>query len=263
MKKITCLFLLLLLCACSNSEKSSITSSLDNIFDNLDNIDTYRINNSMAYYSYYLPSDMCEEENDSDSVVLKYLDSKIVMNLNVSAIVNSEYYNNNELRDDGFFNEEYKIYEKSGSYSSSANEEKNYIFKLYNDGKNYAIHFETSDMNYYGSVTFDNIKEVSRHLLMIDKSVEVDKESVASTYAKRDVIDYEKKQIDLFDSTMPSSGQLSEMLVDDAIVGNEGSETIATETENNDSNVAEESTNSEPNEEENSDANENQEDINE
>ncbi len=218
MKKVAVLLCLLFLCTgCVSNDNGVLTNNLDNVFNNLDSITKYYPNNKMRYYSYYLPSDMGEEEIDSESVTINYNDSKIVMNLNVADIINEKYYPDELLKDDGFFDSQYQIYENSGSYTSDQ-EEYRYEYKLYKRNNTYAISLKTVNMNFYGVSTLSDVVELTKHLLMISKSIEVEKDNVLKTYYKKDVIDYSKKQIDLFDNSLPSNGKLSDMLTDDAVV---------------------------------------------
>lgn len=221
LKKIFWCLVLLLLSACVRSDDASLKSDLDTIFSDIDSIKIYQTNNDMTFYSYYLPSSMGEDEVDSDSITLKYGSSKIIMNLNVADIINAQYYSDQYLSDDGFFNDDYLFYEKTGTYLSYQDIEKQYIYRLYKHDNNYLLHLKTSDMNYYGSVKISDIKDVTRELLVIAKSTRVLNDEVISTYSNKEVISYQKKQIDLFETTMPNNGQLSDMLVDGALVGNE------------------------------------------
>ena len=221
-KRLFLCLVLFLLSACVSNDDASLKSDLDAFFDKVEDITTCQTNNDMALYSYYLPSSMGEEEVDSDSVTLKYGDSKIIMNLNVADIINAQYYDDQYLSDDGFFNEDYLFYEKSGSYSSYDEIEKQYIYRLYKYDEEYVLYLKTSDMNYYGNVKVSDIRDVTSELFVIAKSTKVNNEEVINIYSNKEIISYQKKQINLFDAVLPNNGELSDMLVDDAVIGNEG-----------------------------------------
>lgn len=214
--------------ACSNVD---INADLDSIFSNFNNTSTYNTNNTLKYYSYYLPSDFGEEDINSDSITLKYGESSIIMNLNIADIINSKYYSSISLSDDGFYNNDYLIYENDGLYISNNETEKQYIFRLYDYDTYYALYLKTTDNIFYGSVVKGDIKDITRQLLIIVKSVNVDNDLIISTYSNKDTIDYEKKQLDLFNYHKPSNGTLGEMLTDDATVGNQ--EVSDNSTDNN------------------------------
>ena len=221
-KRLFLCLVLFLLSACVSNDDASLKSDLDAFFDKVEDITTCQTNNDMTLYSYYLPSSMGEEEVDSDSVTLKYGDSKIIMNLNVADIINAQYYDDQYLSDDGFFNEDYLFYEKSGSYLSYDEIEKQYIYRLYKYDDEYVLHLKTSDMNYYGNVKVSDIRDVTSELFVIAKSTKVNNEEVINIYSNKEIISYQKKQINLFDAVLPNNGELSDMLVDNAVIGNEG-----------------------------------------
>ena len=210
-KKIFFSLILFLFSACVSNDDASLKNDLDAFFDKVQDILIYQTNNDMTFYSYYLPSSMGEEEVDSDSITLKYGDSKIIMNLNVADIINAQYYDEQYLNDDGFFNEDYLFYEK----------EKQYIYRLYKYNKEYVMHLKTSDMNYYGNIKVSDIRDVTSEIFVIAKSTKVNNEEVINAYSNKEIISYQKKQIDLFDTVLPNNGQLSDMLVEGAIVGDE------------------------------------------
>ena len=219
MKKYLICILLIFLCACSSS--SSLTDSLDSLLNNVNSISTNRTNNTLNYYSYYLPSDMAQEDGE-DCVILSFLDSKIVMSLNVKEIINNKYYQSKYMQSAGLYNQDNLVYTKQGTYTTLNNETKDYIYRLYQINDSYFIELETSDLSFiaYGD---SNIKDLSRHLFIIAKSVNVDTDLVISDYSSKSVVDYQKKQIDLFDSVKPTTGSLSDLLTNDAIIGNEDS----------------------------------------
>lgn len=226
---------LLLICtACTNANTNA---NLDNLFASLPNIENYNTNNNLKYYSYYLPSDLGEEEIASDSVNLKYGESTIIMNLNIADIINSSYYADKVLSDDGFYNNDYLIYENSGTYTLKDESEKSYLYKLYDYDEYYALYLKTSDNIFYGNVVKGSEKEVTRQLLIIAKSVDVDENLVIADYSSKDTIDYQKKQIDLFNYQKPSNGTLGEMLTDDATVGD--GENTNENVDNNENNIDE------------------------
>ncbi len=230
MKKYLICILLVLLCGCSSN--SSLDESLDSLLNNVDSISTNRPNNTLVYYSYYLPSDMGQEDGD-DCVILSFLDSKIIMSLNVKEIINNKYYQSSYMQGSALFNQDYLIYTKQDSYSTLSNQSKDYIYRLYKINESYVIELETSDLSFlaYGD---SNIKDLSRHLFIIAKSVNVDTDLVISAYSSKSVVDYQKKQIDLFDSIKPTTGSLSDLLTNDAIIGDSNQDAEPENTEESD-----------------------------
>ena len=55
---------------------------------------------------------------------------------------------------------------------------------------------------------------MSRHILQLATSTVVFEEEVISDFSVKAVIDYQKKQVDLFEKIVPSNGVLEELLTD-------------------------------------------------
>ena len=223
MKKYLVCILLILLCACSNS--LSLTDSLDGLLNSVDSLSTNRANNTLTYYSYYLPSDMGQEDGD-DCLILSFLDSKTIMSLNVKEIINNKYYQSEYMKSASLYNQDNLIYTKQGTYTTLNNETKDYIYRLYQINDSYVIELETSDLSFL-AYSNSNIKDLSRHLFIIAKSVNVDTDLVINDYSSKNVVDYQKKQIDLFDSVKPTTGSLSDLLTNDAIIGDLNSQSTS------------------------------------
>lgn len=228
MKKYLICFLLIFLCACSSS---SLTDSLDALLNNVDSISTNRTNNNLTYYSYYLPSDMGQDDG-KDCVILSFLDSKIIMSVNVKEIINNRYYESAYMQSAGLYNIDNLIYVKEGTYTTLNGEIKDYIYRLYQINDSYVVELETSDLSFLACAD-SNIKDLSRHLFIIAKSANVDSDLVISDYSNKSVVDYQKKQIDLFDSIKPTTGSLSDLLTNDAIIGDSNLEPSTNEDTNN------------------------------
>ena len=220
MKKVfLALIVLLCLSGCTNISDEDVITQTDKVFKEIDEIGTYRFNNTMPYYSYYLPSDMSEEPLDSDSIVIKYNDSKVIMNLNINGIINKRYYNSHYLEDEGLFDSNNLIYENKGSLKGSDNYKKQFILRLYKFDNIYILDLTSSDMDYCGTASKADIRNLVKHLLTIIKNTSVSYEDVLLNFSNKDVIDYQKKQVDLFDSMLPVNGELSSMLTDEAVIG--------------------------------------------
>ena len=217
-----------MLTGCGTQEDSEVLNKIDNVLANVDNIGEYHTNNSLDYYDYYLPSDMSEDTLDSNSVVLKYNYSKIIMNLNISNIINERYYSDYTLVDDGFFDDTYKIYEKDGTYQNNNGTNESYLCRVYKYNDTYVLHLLTSDMNYYGTVYKYDLNFVVRQLMVMAKNTDVKYDSVISEFSNKDLITYQKTQIDLFGSTTSDTNDLSSMLVKDAVIGDQDTTSTTT-----------------------------------
>ena len=221
MKRLFVVLLLVMMCGCAYNK--DINTELDSLLSDTNKIVSNHPNNSLEYYDYYLPSDMGEVSFDQESLVLSYLDNKIVINININDVVNNKYYPEQYLINSSLLDQNKLVYSKSGKYLTIKDIERDYILNLYQNNDYYVIELITSDLTYITS-SKAYIKDIAKHLFTIAKSVDLDEELIIADYSDKNIVDYKKKQIDLFDSTRPTSGDLSEMLIGDAIVGNQGTD---------------------------------------
>lgn len=210
MRKCLILLLCLLLCGCDYVANNDV----ERAFDFEEQESTVRANNITKYYSYYLPSDVQEEVKDSETVVLTYNNSQAVMNLNIPSIINNRFYTSYVLRDDGFFDDDKLVYTRESKYLDNNEDQISYIYNLYNYGDQYLIHFMSSIVNFYGYAYQNDVAGLTSKMLLIAKSVETNKDDVINDYSSKDVINYEKKQINLFDLVLPVNGKLEELFID-------------------------------------------------
>lgn len=210
MRKCLILLLCLLLCGCDYVANYDV----ERAFDFEEQESTVRANNITKYYSYYLPSDVQEEVKDSETVVLTYNNSQAVMNLNIPSIINNRFYTSYVLRDDGFFDDDKLVYTRESKYLDNNEDQISYIYNLYNYGDQYLIHFMSSIVNFYGYAYQNDVAGLTSKMLLIAKSVETNKDDVINDYSSKDVINYEKKQINLFDLVLPVNGKLEELFID-------------------------------------------------
>lgn len=211
MKKIIYLLVLFILCGCASFNEADATSQIDNLLNKLDVKEYIRPNNSTSLFSYYIPSDVQEFDADVNSSYLKYNDSDIILNLNISAIINNKYYPENVYKEEGFYKEENIFYKKNGVLDLINGNTSSYVLKIYKDDL-YLIHFVTKEANIYASSNGIDLLNTIKKILIIASSIEIDEETIISTYSYKEVIDYEKKEIGLFDYVLPSNGYLNDLI---------------------------------------------------
>lgn len=204
------LLVCILLCGCSFSSNKS----LDEIFNDT-NPSKARINNYSKYVDYYEPSDIHEIEADNTSVVFELNNSKIIMNVNIAGIINSQYYRDLALNDDGFFDEDKCIYNKSSYYYDKDGSEIHYFFNLYEYDGIYLMHLANNCINIYGYCEQRDIELMASKIYNLLKSADVDTSAVLTNYSSRDVIEYRKSTVNLFEAVMPVEGRIDDMMIYD------------------------------------------------
>jgi len=217
MKKFLCALLALLICS-GCSIKSGYRENIDSLVLD-ETLDAYIVslkkkgqNIHTSYFSYYLPSDMQRMESNQNSVTLTYDDIEILMNLNISSILSGEsekYYTS----ESGFYDKSYIVYSKEGTYFDLDDQECAYNLGVYSIETSDIVYLYTPDFRYYAFCYVDQVEDVIKHMFILAKNVSCNHETILNDFSSEVVIDYEKKDIDLFAVNAPTNGYLSEMLI--------------------------------------------------
>jgi len=212
MKKIILVLLCILLVSCQRS--FDIKKDLNDLFLNEKDIELKtRKNNYADYIDYYRPSDIFEIDSDDLSYSFKYNNSSMIMNINIAGIINNHFYNVYYQKDEGFFDHSKLIYERNDTYFTEIEDEP-FIYQLYQDNDDYLLYFATRYLIFYGLAKAEDIVPLTSKMLFLAKSSNVKEDLIVANYSSKDIIDYEKKQVNLFETTMPVSGKLDEFLID-------------------------------------------------
>lgn len=210
-KFILALCLLIGLTGCSSAE--NIENRIEETVIKEENtVYKARINTVGDYFSYYLPADCYRRESDNLSSVIDFMAGHIVLNLNIKDIIADRYYYENMLNNDGLFSENRLVYSKSSEMLKSEDEKLRYDLFVYSLDGEYLIHLQTRELQMYGYSFKGDLIETVRHMMIIAKNTEVMSDNVIDSFSAKDVIDYEKKQVNLFNYVIPSSGYVQELL---------------------------------------------------
>lgn len=215
MKKLLLVIIVLLLCGCQNT--IDIKTQLDNAFAT-EQEPASRANNYTNYIEYYLAGDVNEESNDELSFGFSSYDCKFILNINVSNIINKEYYGNLTLVDEGFFDENKLIYERAGVIKNLNSETLNYVFKAYQYDNSCLMHLMSDEVNIYGSGAIDKGELLASKMLQLAKGNNVHNDKIIADFSSKDVIDYQKTTVNLFENIKPISGRVEDMKVKDGEV---------------------------------------------
>ena len=212
MKRFLCLLLCILLCACS--PEGELSARLDAVFAQTNEKRQIRRNNYSSYLEYYLPSDVNELQSSDITSILMYNGSRLIMDINIAGIINEKYYPETGLSDEGFFDPERLVYAKEGTYLSYEGQENEYLYRVYEYEDDYLAYFLSRGLIFYGFASREDIVELSSRIYLIARSSTVSKDNVIAVYSSKDVIDYEKKQVDLFETIMPVNGNINDFMIE-------------------------------------------------
>ena len=212
MKKLLIFLLAITLFGCA--ESNADFKKLDEYFSSGENIEV-RHNNFTEYFDYYVPSDVVEEDFEELSFYLKYNNSYLAFNINVPSIIASKYYNAYVLSDDGYFDENKLVYSYAGKYVNYADIETDFFFKIFRTDNEYILYLKSKDVCAYGYCVESDVIEASKKMLLIASEISIKNDLLINKYSSKDIIDYEKEAIELFDSKMPETGTINDLIVKD------------------------------------------------
>lgn len=215
MKKILLFLLCMILCGCTAADQD--VSSLDRVFLSESEAMTIRRNNYTHYIDYYLPGDASELSSSDLAFVFQYNHSRIILDVNVSGIINERYYPDIPLSDEGFFDEEKLLYSRNSTFLNGEGKNEEYLFCVYSYDREYLICLSTRELILYGYADREDLIPVSSRMLLMARSASVRSEQIVSAYSSKEVIDYEKQQVNLFETIMPVNGQINDFLIGDIV----------------------------------------------
>ena len=201
----------MILCGCM--DQSDLESKLPDAFAAESDVMAIRRNNYTDYIDYYLPSDMQEFDCNEISHVFVYNKSKLIMDINISGIINAKYYSDIIVNDEGFFDPDKLYFAQESSFMKADETEHPYLCKIYSYEEGYLLYFVCEDAIFYGYVNGEDLLPLCSRVLLIAKSLKVDNEDIIADFSFKDVIDYQKKPVNLFETIMPVNGNINEFLI--------------------------------------------------
>lgn len=210
MKKLLVLALILCLFGCSNT--NNIEKELDEVFSNRNYVMT-KANNYTDYINFYLPSDIKEIDCEKLSYIFDVDGCKLIMNINLPYIFNEYYYNDNTLQDEGPFDESKLVFSCEGDTLDSQFNKVFYSFKAYQFDDVCILQLISNEVSMYGYCHKGKIKLLAEKMLQMVKNSWVDSAKVINDYAEKDVIDYQRKAVNLFERIIPRDGSVEDALL--------------------------------------------------
>lgn len=202
---------LLLLCGCTVS-KNDLTTKMNTLLDDAAvAMISSEVNMNKGLMSYYLQPSIGRRESNATNSVFLISGNEVVLNIDVASIISQKYYGDQAtLRDvDTFSN---RIFEKEGVFVSSSDVVRDYRYRLYElTDKQYGILLQTSNLLAVAVVPLGEVYTVSFEMMMLVRGCRIDEEAVASRYSQKELINYQKETLEIFEKIYPENGLLSEM----------------------------------------------------
>ena len=211
MKKILIVLLCFVLWGCAS--RIDIQSKLDEIFAEDATKRFFRKNNYSEYIDYYTPSDVHEIGTDTLSTTYEYSNARMIMNVNVAGIISAKYYPETVFMDEGLFDQSRLVYQRTSEFLNANEVYDIYRYQVYEYEDRYLACFLSKELVFYGYCDEYDLAGMSGKILQMAKSANVKSEDVVINFSSKDVIDYEKKQVNLFETTMPVNGNINDFLI--------------------------------------------------
>ena len=207
MKKfLLCLSLLIFLTGCY--EASDIEKEVNDAISELANNKSNRNDNHVKrYYKYYLPPDVAAIGSEDTYNIFGTEATTFVMNLDVGRVIDDKYYHTNDYDNDSIYLNNYLVYELNGHILSS-----DFDINVYQHDDLYLLELCMNDVIFSACVRLNFVKETLRKMLIIGDSVNIDEMAIIDELSNKDVIEYRKEKIDLFQIIIPKDGRLEELI---------------------------------------------------
>jgi len=209
MKKILIICVLgLVLTSCKNYDVNELIA--ESVNNSRYHLIAENNNNNKKYYSYYLDANVGKVKTNQISSVFKVNESEFVMNLKVNAIVNNSYFENiniSEISSDNI------IVNDSSTYVDRFEKVMPFDYMVVRlEDNRYYVELTSKYLQFSGIAYETDVDKLIKEMIVIAQSVIVDEEKIISDYSVKTEIDYEKKNIDLFQRVIPEEGRLDEMM---------------------------------------------------
>ena len=171
------------------------------------------VNMNKKLMSYYLQPSIGKMESSQTNSVFKMYGNLVILNIDVASVISRKYYTTVQLNDlrqlDAFEN---MVFEKEGSFPTATNIVRNYRYRLYQvSNKEYGILLQTSNLMCVALVPIGDVLNVTTDMFLLVRSARIDEEAVVSAYSQKELINYEKETLDLFDKLYPDEGLLIDL----------------------------------------------------
>ncbi len=210
MRKIGMLLLMLLLLGCSANPAELEDDLKLSLMHQAQKPTACLADNHKPLFSYYAEPSVGKRESTETSNVFLIWDTEVVMNLDISTVMNSKYYPDAMSIKKKTDDEIVYLHDK---YIDCKGDEYDYVLSLYllQNGK-YYVDFQTHFVNFYAAVDFALIDEIVTQMMKISQSVEVDELAVITYYSSKPADEHEREKVDLFQEQIAENGRLDELL---------------------------------------------------
>lgn len=166
-------------------------------------------NHNKGFFSYYLPINVGVLRSNKISTVLLVDGSEVFMGLNVSEVLSDTIESDNVESSDFVLVKDFLT--KNNSNQTIANQL--VIEQL--DLDQYLLYLKVNEMFFVSSVPRVAISTTLENMLVISRTIEVDKKLVVAEFSNKEEMNYQQQVIELFSESIPEEGFLKEIYAND------------------------------------------------
>lgn len=209
-KILSVLLILVLFCGCS-ANPADIEKKLQHGIDELLSVPAACLaDNHKTLFSYYTEPSIGRKTSTMTSNVFVLDGVKIVMNLDISTVINSKYYPDAEILRKPTGDE---LYYLEGSYQDCKKNNYEYALSIYQlSNGQYYVDLQTHAVNFYSTMDYVMIDDVVLQMLKISRTVEVNETEVISYYSSKPADEHQREKVELFKEEFSANGRLDELI---------------------------------------------------
>lgn len=208
MKRLLWILCTILLTGCTYERDFNLQEELQTALQSATKETILPTNMTKPMYAYTLPAHIGRNQSTQSATVLNDRNRQFIMNLNVSRILHKEA--------DTLTQQDFKetVAQVSGEYVDTEEQTHQYDVDVYEQNGYYITVFDSDTVQFYAVSDALSACALSEDMLLIARSVKVNKEVVEETYAFKTTVNYESEKIELFEKIVPESGRIEELFED-------------------------------------------------
>ncbi|AMC93460.1 hypothetical protein AOC36_05545 [Erysipelothrix larvae] len=169
-------------------------------------------NHSKPMFRYYVPSTVGVKSSSQNSTLLNINGYDVLMNLSISQIISSEYYEADDAIPALNLENFEVMFQYTGAYYDAQSVSRNFhvdIIRLRDNTVSIILNNQLVDIIAVVSDTSLNL--TLEHMITIMRSVDVDNDLVVATYSTKEIIDRDAIFSEFFEQVPPENGSLQDM----------------------------------------------------
>lgn len=209
MNKLRYIILMLLLVGCNVDSLSNVESEVDKTITKVNDTSIYEIQNqNKKLISYYLPTNIGILRSNKISTLMLIDGFEVFMTLNISEVISEEFILTNLDKSDYVLVKDFKTL--NSKKDSVLNE---IVIEDLGDNQ-FLLYLKSEEVFFLTVVPKAAIPNVLENILLVSRTITINKNAVLADYSNEDQINYKKEVIELFSESVPTEGFIKDIYED-------------------------------------------------